>query len=86
MTEGWAIAMLSGALVVMTGVLGWVATEIRLLHKSLTQYVLKADCVGNMLAHASRIDKIEEKVSENSEKLAAIEQYHTMINVPIIGN
>ena len=40
MTEGWAIAMLSGALVVMTAVLGWVAAEIRLLHKSLTQYVL----------------------------------------------
>ena len=33
MTEGWAIAMLSGALVVMTAVLGWVAAEFRLLHK-----------------------------------------------------
>ncbi len=84
MTEGWAIAMLSGALVVMTGVLGWVAAEIRLLHKSLTQYVLKADCMGNMLAHAARIEKMEGRVSENSEKLAAIEQYHKMIHVPII--
>ena len=85
MTEGWAIAMLSGALVVMTGVLGWVAAEIRLLHKSLTQYVLKADCMGNMLTHAARIEKVEEKVSENSEKLAAIEQYHRMIDMPLVG-
>lgn len=85
MTEGWAIAMLSGALVVMTGVLGWVAAEIRLLHKSLTQYVLKADCMGNMLTHAARIEKVEEKVSENSEKLAAIEQYHRMIDIPLVG-
>ena len=53
--------MLSGALVVMTAVLGWVAAEIRLLHKSLTQYVLKADCMGNMLAHAARIEKVEGK-------------------------
>lgn len=85
MTEGWAIAMLSGALVVMTAVLGWVAAEIRLLHKSLTQYVLKADCMGNMLTHAARIEKVEEKVSENSEKLAAIEQYHRMIDMPLVG-
>ena len=77
--------MLSGALVVMTGVLGWVAAEIRLLHKSLTQYVLKADCMGNMLTHAARIEKVEEKVSENSEKLAAIEQYHRMIDIPLVG-
>ena len=30
------------------------------------------------------LEKLEDKVSENSEKLAAIEQYHTMINVPIL--
>lgn len=84
MTEGWAIAMLSGALVVMTGVLGWVATEIRLLHKTLTQYVHREDCANNMNLHCDRLEKLESKVSENSEKLAAIEQYHTMINVPLL--
>ncbi len=83
MTEGWAIAMLSGALVVMTAVLGWVATEIRLLNKSLTQYVRKADCTNDMNAHCGRLEKLETKVGENSEKLAAIEQYHAMINVPL---
>lgn len=85
MTEGWAIAMLSGALVVMTGVLGWVATEIRLLHKTLTHYVHREDCANNMDAHCERLEKLESKVSENSEKLAAIEQYHTMIKVPIVN-
>ena len=65
MSEEWAIALLSFALTVMTTVLGWVATEIRLLHND-------------------RLEKLEDKVSENSEKLAAIEQYHTMINVPIL--
>ena len=84
MTEGWAIAMLTGALTVMTAVLGWVATEIRLLHKTLSQYVHRDDCANNMSAHCDRLEKLEDKVSENSEKLAAIEQYHTMINVPIL--
>ncbi len=83
MSEGWAIAMLSGALLVMTGVLGWVATEIRLLHKSLTQFVNKTDCQNDMSAHCGRLEKLENKVGENSEKLAAIEQYHAMINVPL---
>ena len=84
MTEGWAIAMLTGALTVMTAVLGWVATEIRLLHKSLMQYVHRDDCASDMSAHCDRLEKLENKVGENSEKLAAIEQYHTMINVPIL--
>lgn len=83
MTEGWAIAMLSGALVVMTAVLGWVAAEIRLLHKTLTQYVYKADCASDMSAHCVRLEKLEYKVGENSEKLAAIEQYHKMIDAPL---
>ena len=30
-----------------------------------------------------QLEKLEAKVSENSEKLAAIEQYHAMINVPL---
>ena len=41
--------------------------------------------MGNMLAHAARIEKMEGKVSENSEKLAAIEQYHRMIDMPLVG-
>ena len=84
MSEEWAIALLSFALSVMTTVLGWVATEIRLLHKALSQYVHREDCASDMSAHCDRLEKLEDKVSENSEKLAAIEQYHTMINVPIL--
>ena len=42
------------------------------------------DCASDMSAHCDRLEKLEDKVSENSEKLAAIEQYHTMINVPIL--
>ena len=88
MSEEWAIALLSFALTVMTTVLGWVATEIRLLHnllhKALSQYVHREDCASDMSAHCDRLEKLENKVGENSEKLAAIEQYHTMINVPIL--
>lgn len=83
MTEGWAIAMLSGALLVMTAVLGWVAAEIRLLHKSLTQFVQKPDCYNLMGSHCDRIGDLEAKVHQNCEDLAAIKQYHEMIDVPI---
>ena len=83
MSENWAIAMVTVTLTVMTGVLGWVAMEIRSLSKSLSQFVTKSDCSGDMDAHCGRLEKLEAKVSENSEKLAAIEQYHAMINVPL---
>ena len=84
MSENWAIAMVTVTLTVMTGVLGWVAMEIRSLSKSLSQFVTKSDCSDDMDAHCGRLEKLEAKVSENSEKLAAIEQYHAMINVPLL--
>ena len=83
MSEGWAIAMFVGALGCMTGVLGWGAMEIRALNKSLAQFVTKSDCAADMGAHCGRLEKLENKVGENSEKLAAIELYHNMINVPL---
>ncbi len=83
MSEAWAITMVTIALTGMTGVLGWVATEIRFLHKSLATFVIKTDCTNDMNAHCGRLEKLENKVSENSEKLAAIEQYHAMINVSL---
>lgn len=83
MSEAWAITMVTIALTGMIGVLGWVALEIRSLNKSLAQFVTKSDCAADMGAHCDRLEKLENKVGENSEKLAAIEQYHAMINVPI---
>ena len=83
MSEGWAIAMVTVTLTVMTGVLGWVAMEIRSLSKSLSQFVTKSDCAADMGAHCGRLEKLENKVGENSEKLAAIELYHNMIDVPL---
>ena len=57
--------------------------EIRALNKSLAQFVTKTDCSDDMDAHCGRLEKLENKVGENSEKLAAIELYHNMINVPL---
>lgn len=84
MSEGWAIALLSGALLVMTSVLTWVAAELRLLHKSLRGFVEKADCRENMGKHCDRLDELEKKVEENSKFVAAVQQYHEMIGVPIV--
>lgn len=84
MSEGWAIALLSGALAVMTAVIGWVAAELRLLHKSLRGFVEKSDCREDMGAHCARLDELEKKVEENSKFVAAVQQYHEMIGVPIV--
>ena len=84
MSEGWAIALLSGALLVMTSVLTWVAAELRLLHKSLRGFVDKSDCREDMGAHCARLDELEKKVEENSSFVAAVQQYHAMIGVPIV--
>ena len=84
MSEGWAIALLSGALLVMTSVLTWVAAELRLLHMLLRGFVEKADCRENMGKHCDRLDELEKKVEENSKFVAAVQQYHEMIGVPIV--
>lgn len=84
MSEGWAIALLSGALVVMTGVLGWVAAELRLIHKSLRGFVDKADCREDMGKHCDRLDDLDRKVQKNSFVLSAIIQYHNSINEPLV--
>ena len=84
MSEGWAIALLSGALLVMTSVLTWVAAELRLLHKSLRGFVEKPDCRKDMGKHCERLDKLEKKVEDNSKFVAAVQQYHEMIGVPIV--
>lgn len=84
MSEGWAIALLSGALLVMTSVLTWVAAELRLLHKSLRGFVDKTDCREDMGKHCDRLDELEKKVEENSKFVAAVQQYHEMIGVPIV--
>lgn len=84
MSEGWAIALLSGSLLVMTSVLTWVAAELRLLHKSLRGFVEKPDCREDMGKHCERLDKLEKKVEDNSKFVAAVQQYHEMIGVPIV--
>lgn len=84
MSEGWAIALLSGALVVMTAVIGWVAAELRLLHKSLRGFVEKSDCRENMGKHCDRLDELDRKVQKNSFVLSAIIQYHNSIGEPLV--
>lgn len=84
MSEGWAIALLSGALVVMTGVIGWVAAELRLLHKSLHGFVEKSDCREDMGKHCERLDDLDRKVQKNSFVLSAIIQYHNSIGEPLV--
>ena len=84
MSEGWAIALLSGALVVMTGVIGWVAAELRLLHKSLRGFVEKSDCREDRGKHCDRLDELDRKVQKNSIVLSAIIQYHNSIGEPLV--
>lgn len=84
MSEGWAIALLSGALVVMTAVIGWVAAELRLLHKSLQGFVEKSDCRKDMGKHCDRLDDLDRKMQKNSFVLSAIIQYHNSIGEPLV--
>lgn len=84
MSEGWSIALLSGALLVMTSVLTWVAAELRLLHKSLHGFVEKADCREDMGKHCERLDDLDRKVRKNTNILSAIVQYHNSIGEPLI--
>lgn len=76
MSESWAIGL-------VTLVLGWLSLEIRSLNKSMRRCVDKPDCEKGMSSHCVRLEKLEAKVGENSEKLAAIEQYHRDIERPI---
>ena len=73
MTENWAIALLSVAVTMQVGVLGWMAHELSCIKDLLATKVDRADCRSDMGHHCDMIDAIRAKVQENSEAIAKLE-------------
>ncbi len=67
MSENWQI-------VIVTGVLGWIAYELRALRAELGKFVTRHDCEKEMDGHCGRLDTLTAKVEFNEteiEKLKA---------------
>lgn len=75
MSEELAVALLSGSLLIMTGVLGWVATELRQIHHSLLRFVDKTECREDMGRHCDRLDALDRRVQKNAFVLSTITQH-----------
>lgn len=73
MSEGWAIALVGGALSVMTAILCWMATSLSGLRKDLRAFVMKEDCSRAMDGHCAEIRSLQASVLKNSESIARME-------------
>lgn len=73
MTENWAIAIIGFALTVMTAFLGWMATALWGINKSLRDFVTNAECKDRMGNHCDEINRLRDIAEENQQKIAAIE-------------
>ena len=66
MSESW-MQIISAA------VLGWVAWEIRALRGEFKRYVLRDDCHEDMTRHCTKIEQLENDLTENRERIASLE-------------
>ena len=70
MTENWAIAIIGFALSVMTLFLGWMATALWGIHKSLREFVTDGECKDRMRNHCDEINKLRKTALENQKMIA----------------
>lgn len=73
MNETWAIAIVGGALSVMTLIMGWMASSISGMRADLKSFVVKEDCNRAMDGHCGEIRNLWNEIRKNSEKIAALE-------------
>ena len=55
--------------IIFSGLLAWIAYELRSIKGELRTFVLREDCRDDMNGHCERIDKLEEKVDRNVQEL-----------------
>jgi hypothetical protein len=74
MTETWIQ-------IIFSGLLAWIAWELRSIKKELKTFVLREDCRDDMRGHCDRINKLEGKldhaVSELEKLKGNAEVWHT---------
>lgn len=70
MTDTWAIAIIGFALTVMTAILGWMATALWGINKSLREFVTDGECKDRMGSHCKEINRLREIAEENQKAIA----------------
>lgn len=73
MNEPWAIAIVGGALTIMTLVLGWMASSISGMRADLKSFVIKDDCNRAMDGHCDEIRNLWNEIRKNSERIAELD-------------
>lgn len=65
---------------IFSGLLAWIAYELRAIKKELKTFVLREDCREDMHQHCDRLDVLEQRINDNAEALMElkgnVEVYH----------
>lgn len=65
MSEDWAQ-------LIMCGLIGWVAWELRDIKKELKMYVRREDCKDDMGNHCEQINELRERVNNNEADIKSL--------------
>lgn len=58
--------------IIFSGLLAWIAWELRSIKKELKTFVLRDDCRDDMNHQCSRIDALEERINKNEANLSEL--------------
>lgn len=59
--------------IIFSGLLAWIAWELRAIKKELKTFVLREDCRDDMHQHCDRLDTLEKRIDKTSESLRKLE-------------
>jgi hypothetical protein len=69
MSEAWAIALVTIGSTLFLAVLGWIAYELRGIHKDMKFFVLKDNCNLSMGKHCQEIENLKKGFEENKSAI-----------------
>ena len=65
MTEQWMQ-------IIFSGLLAWIAYELRSIKKELKTFVLREDCKDYRLQYCDRADKLDKRITDNENALSEL--------------
>ena len=65
MTEQWMQ-------IIFSGLLAWIAYELRSIKKELKTFVLREDCKDYRLQYCDRADKLDKRITDNEIALSEL--------------
>ena len=58
--------------IIFSGLLAWIAWELRAIKKELKTFVLREDCRDDMHQHCDRLDSLDARITANENSLSEL--------------